>query len=755
MRAYYAEPVDLANCEHEPINLIQVIQPHACLLVVDRVSLRIEVASENTADHIGHDWRDLLGQPLDTCLEGAAIAQIKRAVKFDTDQRRPLFAFFQLNGVTEGRQIIYHATDNGRLILEIEPVQEGFETAVFQQRLGEAIEQVQRLTDFTTMFEDVTKVIARVSGYDRVSLYRFDGEWSGEVVAEAVHHDGAESWLNLRYPATDIPQQARDLYQRNRIRMLSDIERPQVFLRKHVDAEANGDANPVELDLSKVDCRGLSPIHREYLQNIGVAATMSIAVVLDGKLWGLFALHHNEPRYLDFELRSFLKVVGHVFSGHLTLRTASEYRRRVLEINAYRSQLGDQITELNDIGLALTEGAVTVLDLIPKAHGAAISAEGKISTIGIFPPDHQIRALATWIRNKADDLLLYHSDHLKADYPDTAELGNGIAGVLLVWLDRDRNEYLTWFRQEIVRHIDWAGNPAKLAIPTSDGGQRLAPRKSFAKYTETVRDRAQPWSELDIDAGLALRSHIKDVVMRRYQQVKRVNSELATAYKEMETFSYTVSHDLRAPLRGINGFAEILLEDYGSILDDAACDMLRRIQNSAVKMNFFIDDLLQLAKLGVSAPKLAPIKLATIAEETFADTSSGYRKRKIDFRVAEDMPQVLGDKQLIGIALSNLIGNAIKYSQNREHTVIEFGYRRDDPYGPVTFYLRDNGEGFEQRFADRVFEMFTRLSEDGAIEGTGVGLALVQRVIEKHGGKIWVESEVNVGSTFFFTLASV
>lgn len=752
MRAYYADPVDLTNCDYEPIHLIQVIQPHACVLVVDQVSLRIEVASENTADHIGREWRELLGQPLETCFEEVAIAQIKRAVKFDSHQRRPLFAFFNLNGVTEGRQIIYHATVDGRLILEIEPVHEGFETAVFQQRLGEAIEQVQHLTDYATMFELVTKVVARISGYDRVSLYRFGVDWNGEVVAEAVQQEGAESWLNLRYPASDIPQQARDLYLRNGVRMLSDIERPQVFLRKHTDAEANGIPKPAELDLSNVDCRGLSPVHREYLQNIGVAATMSVAVILDGKLWGLFALHHNTPRYLDFELRSFLKVIGQVFSGHLSLQSAGEYRRRVLEINAYRSQLGDQITELNDIGLALTEGAVTVLDLIPKAHGAAISAEGKISTIGIHPPDDQIRALANWIRNKADDPMVYHSDHLNAEYPDTAELGNGIAGALLVWLDRDRNEFLAWFRQEIVRRIDWGGNPEKLQVATSDGGRRFAPRKSFEKYTETVRDRAQPWTELDIDAGLALRSHIKDVVMRRYQHVKRVNSELATAYREMETFSYTVSHDLRAPLRGINGFAEILLEDYGPKLDDAAHDMLRRIKSSSVKMNLFIDDLLQLAKLGVSAPNLRSLDLAPLARECYADISSGYRKRKIDFRIAEDMPQVMADQQLMNIALNNLINNAIKYSQNQELTVIEFDYERDDPYGPVTFYLRDNGEGFDQRYAERVFEMFTRLSEEGAIEGTGVGLALVQRVIEKHGGKIWVESESNVGTTFYFTL---
>ncbi len=402
MRAYYASPVDLADCEQEPLHLIQVIQPHACLLVVDRKTFRIEVASENTEGHIGRPWRELLGEPLDTCLEEATVVQIKRAVDSDIDQSRPLFAFFKLNGETEGRQIIYHCTER-QIVLEIEPVQEGFETSIFQQRLGEAIEQVQRLTDFKTMFDDIAKVVARISGYDRVSLYRFDADWNGEVVAEAVQQEGMESWLNLRYPASDIPKQARDLYLRNRVRMLSDINADQVFLRKHAD----GNPRPVDLDLSVVDCRGLSPVHREYLQNMGVGATMSIAVMLDGKLWGLFALHHNTPRYLDFELRSFLKFVGQVFSGHLSLQSASEYRRRVLEVNSYRSQLGDQISELNDIGMALTEGTVTVLDLIPKAHGACSERRGRHQydrEVPAGPRDPRAGRVGPQVRRRPADL---------------------------------------------------------------------------------------------------------------------------------------------------------------------------------------------------------------------------------------------------------------------------------------------------------------------------------------------------------------
>ena len=745
MRAYYAQPVDLSDCEKEPLHLIQVIQPHACLLVVDRDTYEIEVASENTADHIGRPWRELLGQPLSTCFDESLLAQIQRA-PLDREQRRPLITYFEVGGETVVRQVLHHATDR-QLILEVEPVQDGVETSVFQERLGNAIEEIQRITDYSTMFQRVTEVAARIGGYDRVSLYRFDREYNGDVIAEVIK-EGREPWLNLRFPASDIPKQARDLYFRNRVRMLSDIEQPQVFLRR----KAGDDDRDWGLDLSMVDCRGLSPIHKEYLQNVGVAASMSVAIVLDNKLWGLFAMHHDTPRFMDYELRSFLRFVGQVFSGHLALQAASEYRRRVLEVNVTRSRLGDQISELQDIGLALTTGPATVLDIVRNVQGAVVSAEGKLHCLGTTLEAAQLKETVEWIKRSEPNPLVYHSDKLCGGY-DGAEVFREIcAGMLLVWIDREQGEYIAWFREEIQRQLQWGGRPDKNMVATDDGGLRFAPRKSFAKYVQTVQDRCEPWTDVDIDAALALRSHIKDVVLRRYQQVKRVNSELATAYKEMESFSYTVSHDLRSPLRGINGFAEILIEDYADRLDDEGIDMLRRIQSSTVKMNSFIDDLLTLAKVGVTDVAIKTIDMGKLARESFEDAMPAFPGRKVNFAIAPDLPTVQADRQLMTVTLSNLIGNAIKYSANREVAEIEFGFdRAAGAHG--AYYVKDNGEGFDQRYADRVFEMFTRLSENSEIPGSGVGLALVHRIILKHGGQIWVESQQNVGTVFYFALS--
>ena len=749
MRAYYAEPVDLTDCEREPLHLIQVIQPHACLLVADAETLVVEVASENTAEHIGRDWRTLLGQPLDTFLEAGLVGRIRRCAAPGAEQRHPFRINFAVGGEVLGRQIICRR-DGARLLLEIEPAQEGLETAAFQERLGEAIAEVQGLTNYATMFQEVTEVVARISGYHRVSLYRFDPEYNGEVIAEVIqpHH---ESWLNLRYPASDIPRQARELYFRNRVRMLSDAVAPQVFLRKHDATPAGQPAPEWSLDLTAVDCRGLSPVHAEYLANIGTAATMSIAIILDGRLWGLFSLHHDTPRYLDFELRGFLKFIGQIFSGHLALQAATEYRRRVLEVNVNRSRLGDQISESQEIGPALTEGAVTLLAIIKGVHGAAVAVEGEVHRLGRAPSAEQLDVIAEYVKREGDDPTVFTSDHLCGELPEAEAFKDTCAGMLLVWLDRERGEYIAWFREEIVRHVNWGGRPEKLEVATEGGGVRLAPRKSFAKYAELVNDRSEPWTDAEIDAALALRSHIKDVVLRRYQQVKRANADLALAYKEMESFSYTVSHDLRAPLRSINGFAEILMEDYAKALDADALMMLARIQDSTDHMNAFIDDLLQLAKVGVSGIDERELDFKLLAHEAYDALSGSITDRLIDFTVDDDLPTALGDRRMMAVTLNNLIGNAVKYSGKRDRAEIHFGY---DP-ALAAYYLRDNGEGFDQRYADRVFEMFTRLTEDSTIDGTGVGLALVQRVIDKHGGKIWVESELGTGTTFYFTVGGV
>ena len=744
MRQVYDEHIDLSNCEHEPLERIRVTQPFAALLVVDPESLEVRYASENLPAFTGIAWEEAVGKPLDDLVAADVVAQVRRlADRTDFEEVNPLLVGFDVGGERVARHVsVTRVGEN--LGLEVEAVEDEHEGAAFQYRLGQAVQAIQNVSGTASLFADTARTLREISGYDRVMVYRFDEDYNGEVIAED-HADGMPPYLGLRYPATDIPAQARALYLVNQVRIVADVTAAPTWLR------AAPGAAP-EPDLSRVASRGTSPIHVEYLANMGVAATMSVAIVLDDKLWGLFAFHHRRPRHLGFRMRSFMRFLGRVFSGHLAVQAAGEYRRRVLRADVLRSRLSDQIALADDLSSALTRGELTALEMIPGTSGVVVYVDGELGSVGQVPdPDH-VRALAAWVASHSADPLLYHTDCLPEAYPDHADLADCAMGVMLTWLARERREYIAWFRGERAREVTWGGDPRKERVATADGGSRLTPRKSFDRYVELVRGRSRPWSREDEDAALALRAHINDVVLRRYHHVKRVNTELASAYREMESFSYTVSHDLRAPLRGIAGYAEILLEDYGDVLDADAREMLASIRGNTSRMNVFINELLELSRIGTARLEIDEIDLASIARDRFAELRPAYPDRDIRLEVADDLPHARGDYRLMSVALGNLIGNAMKYSYNADPALVRLGYERRG--GEVVYSLADDGVGFRQEYAERAFEMFTRLHDDDAVEGTGVGLALVQRVFDKHGGRIWATSAPGEGATFSFVLPS-
>jgi light-regulated signal transduction histidine kinase (bacteriophytochrome) len=243
--------------------------------------------------------------------------------------------------------------------------------------------------------------------------------------------------------------------------------------------------------------------------------------------------------------------------------------------------------------------------------------------------------------------------------------------------------------------------------------------------------------------------------------------ELERKNKELEAFSYSVSHDLRAPLRSIIGFSAILTSDYTDALDEQGQNYLNRIHQAAQRMSQLIDDLLSLSRVTSSALSRRTVNLSEIARELTAELQAREPQRRGQFIIADDLV-VDGDPRLLRVALENLLGNAWKYTSKRDMAVIEFGaisateLRRmgDGSYAtrrlpPVIYYVRDNGAGFDMAYAEKLFAPFQRLHAESEFPGTGIGLATVQRIISRHGGQIWVEAAKDQGALFFFTLESV
>ena len=529
--------VDLSSCDREPIHVLGAVQSFGFLLAVssDWIVLR---ASANAPDWLGQPVEALLGAPAPSLLDGEAIHLLRGHLQ---TLRGPdaVDRVFGVRLLADGPLFDVGLHMSGAtIVIEAEPSAPEHLSA--GNLVRNMVSRLRLTQDFEPLCREATRQMRALTGFDRVMLYRFAPDGSGEVIAESVR-SGLDRYLGLHYPASDIPKQARALYERSWLRIIADVESPGIPVVPARDPEG------ALLDLSLSTLRSVSPIHLEYLRNMGVAASLSVSILRNGRLWGLFACHHMEPRHISLERRTGAELFGQMFSWILESRereveAAQEARSREIH-NRLMSALASGGTSLEGLSEFLDE-----LTAIIPCDGIGLWVNGEVTLQGATPTREEFAGLVRFL-NRTAASRAYATDEIGRVHEPGRDFTERAAGMLAVPVSRTPRDFLVFFRREVSRTVTWAGNPEKPASP-GPNGVRLTPRKSFEAWREVVHGRSLPFAEVELRTAEALRITLLEVILRLTDSAEK---ERKGAQERQELLIAELNHRVRNILNLIRG----------------------------------------------------------------------------------------------------------------------------------------------------------------------------------------------------------
>ncbi|MGB3485568.1 MAG: SpoIIE family protein phosphatase [Mycobacterium sp.] len=509
-------PIDLDNCAREPIHSPGSIQPRGVLAVVREPDFEVRQVSANVTELLGRPVEAVLGRHLSALIGVDQAARIEQASSTFSDlrQRNPLDCEIEVHGRPRPFDAILHREPGGVLLVELEIAygERPFSFPNTYQAVRGAVEELNRAGTLADLYNSTARAVRKLTGFDRVMVYRYDEDYNGEVVAEAKRED-LNSFLGLHYPATDIPAQARALYEKNWIRLISDVGYTPAPL---VPAGA-------PLDLTHATLRSVSPIHIEYLRNMGVQASMSISLLRRGQLWGLIACHHYAgPHLPPYGTRAAAEFLGSTLSLRLVDQAEGDQLHKQLAAQAALTKLtGAALENSTPLARALLRDT-DLLDLV-AAESVVVGIGGEIRVRGSAPPPEVVTAVAAWARGADDEIAT--TECLSRELPELDIDPQVAAGALALRLPDQ--QYIIWFRREVIRSVDWGGDPHNKAIAVQEGDEvRLSPRKSFERWREIVHQRSDPWTSGETGSAEALRRHLVESLYHRSQAALRVAETL-------------------------------------------------------------------------------------------------------------------------------------------------------------------------------------------------------------------------------------
>jgi chemotaxis family two-component system sensor kinase Cph1 len=697
-------PLTLQNCADEAIHVPGTIQWHGAMLVFDDQA-RLEAWSANAASLLMLELR--MDMPLAQVGVPAPVRQlVAECVALADGEAIPHMLAVQIGG--HDLDCVAHI-HGGRTIVEFERRDVASDTVgMFALKAHSALDRLKRQTSVTALMQMATDQVRAITGFDRVMGYRFAADGSGDVIAESRSTQLAPL-IGMRYPASDIPAQARRLYVINSLRLIPDT------LASAVPMLGREGSSPV--DMSHCVLRSVSPVHIEYLRNMGVGASMSVSIIVGGTLWGLLACHHMSARHVPYVMRMTADVIAQVLAASVQTLEAQQRAETIARAATMRA----------DLMQCLLTGEDTVLEV--AAHAPAMCAALQCDALIVTRLGHHVvhgeidapTAQAIVRAHPGAGELLIERLCIE-DWPVSARAH--IAqwpGMLAICFDPSSNGWIMAMRPEQVASIRWAGKPEKI-LQVGPLGARLTPRGSFDEWLETVRGRAQAWSPTHLAIARQIQDELHRASIARQTQTDLTRTQLMAM----------LGHDLREPLHAIHMAAAVLQRG------GAGAPLGLRIQTSTSRMSRLIGQVLDVSKIQMGiglGSQMGQLDLAAVVRDVVEEARIGYPHLQYGI-TGQDHGAVMvqGDADRIAQVASNLLSNARAHGS----PAAPIDIRLYTASGMASFSVSNVADALDDDVVRNLFEPFkaASLHNDRNRGGMGLGLYIAQRIVSEHGGTL-------------------
>lgn len=725
------------QCNEIVIHHPGYIQSFGYLIGINSLTRTIEFYSDNISqlfdiDHpiLGHNANSIselsmiMDSPQFRFVISSAEDDVKYIDRILIDSKDHHITFYKHHDIiyVELEECIMNAKDNSILVKKIKNL--------ISYRQG------------ANIWDFLVDKLKEITDYDRVMIYKFNEDKSGKVIAEAKNAN-MESFLDLHYPESDIPSQARALYLKNFKRILSDVNDEPVKILSTVE----------NVDLSISSVRALSPIHVEYLINAKIASSFSISIIIDNELWGLVTCHSTYQKHIDLDHRISAEIATFIAANSYQSFLSANILAHDKVLIEKCQDLKIELLSFQNIGESVSRNINRIRE-ISETEGFAAIVDGQTTTSGRTPSREILQKITLWAMEHLG-AETYYNDSFYKDHGKELGLDKSSCGIALSFINKDQGNILMWFKGEFQQHISWAGkkeNKVKTINIFDERTTVVSPRRSFEVFKEEVLDRSASWDSNDKKKVTAVKEVIDRTIQEQLfhisnlnQELFKVNSELGKVNEELDAYSHTISHDLSTPLTVMKLNMQIMAK---LNTENRNLDLINNVLNEIDNMSDMMTNVLKLSRLKYSEYDIVDIDPTKIIEKAVSDAKLSFNDSAyVSF---DNIFGIKGEMSMVTQVFQNIITNAVKYSAKKRSAakVHISSYLQEDN---VVYEVEDNGIGIPYTSKKDVFKIFKRMSNTRSYFGSGVGLSIVESIMKKLKGSIDFESVEDQGTKFILT----